>query len=164
VGCLLFAAVLPGSASPEVPRSRSFNGITAAFEIKNSIIRIGEDLKVVVVYRNISSRTVNFRFAHLDGEAKLYQKGKKKPVIGGFVGEFPYREVTLNPGESFRFEDMFNMKGWPDLPPGDYEIRFSYHLGLLIDDSLAKEYQAKYPHDGYVVPWSERRYAFTITK
>src|SRR5437588_13021321 len=152
--CLLFVATaLPGMASPELARSRSFNGITATFEIKNPIIKLGEDLKIVVVYRNTSSRTVHFRFFHLDEDADLYRKGKRKPIIGGFVGEPQALRVTLSPGESFRFEDIFNMKKWPDLPPGDYEIHFSYHLGLLSDESLVKKYQAKYPHDGYVVPW-----------
>ena len=121
-------------------------------------------MKVVVVYRNMSGRTVNFRFAHLDEEAELYQKGKTKPIIGGFSGEAPYATITLNPGESYRFEDLLNMKGWPNLPPADYEIRFSYNLNLLFDESLIEKYQAKYPHDGYVVPWNEHRYAFTLIK
>ncbi len=50
------------------------------------------------------------------------------------------------------------------LQPGDYEVQFGYHLGLLIDQSLVRRYQAKYPHDGYVVPWNDRRYAFALTK
>jgi hypothetical protein len=164
IACLLLIVAPLCRAASEPIQSRSFNGITAAFEIKNPIIRIGEDLKILVVYRNTSSRSVSFRFSHLDWDAELYQKGKTKPIIGGFVGEAPYREITLDPGESFRFEDVINMKGWPNLSAGNYEIRFCYHLSLLSEDSLIKECQEKYPHDGYVVPWSERRYPFTLIK
>jgi hypothetical protein len=163
IALLLLLVAEPGSASPRA-QSRSFNGVTAIFEIKNFIIRSGEDLKIVVVYRNTSSRTVSFRFGHLDEDAEIYEIGKSKPIVGGYVGEFPFMEVTLKPGESHRFEDQFSMKGWPNLRPGDYEIRFCYDLGLLSDESLMKEYQAKYPHEGYVVPWSDRRYSFTLVK
>jgi hypothetical protein len=159
---LLFVALFVGSAASESIQARSFNGVTATFTIKNPVIRIGENLKVVVVYRNTSDRTVKFRFAHLDAEAELYPKGKSKSIIGGNIGEMPFAEVTLGPGDSFPVEDEVNMKGWPQLKPGDYEIQFFYHLGLLPDSALIKHYQAIYPHDHYVVPWSDRRYGFRL--
>ncbi len=118
VACLLFVAtVLPGFAATKPPRSRFFNGVTASFEIKNPIVRLGEELKVVVGYRNGSNRTVRFRFSHLDFEAELYKKGKRKAIIGGYVGEAPYREISLSPGETFRTEDVFSLNGWPTCSP-----------------------------------------------
>ena len=110
--CLFSLATCPCLAL-EPAKSRSFNGITAAFQIKNPVIKIGEDLKVVVEYRNVSIRKVNFRFFHLDERVELYPKGEAKPIIGGFVGEAPHAEVTLNPGESYSFEDVINMKVGP---------------------------------------------------
>lgn len=160
---LLFLIAGPSVASPRA-QSRLFNGVSATFEIKNPIITSGQDLKIVVVYRNTSSHTISFRFGHLEEDAEVYEKGKSKPIVGGYVGEFPFLEVTLKPGESHRFEDQFSLKGWPNLAPGNYEVRFYYHLSLLGDDASIKEYQAKYPHDGYVVPWSDRRYAFILKK
>lgn len=151
-------------ASSEHVRSRSFNGVTAAFEIKGSVIRIGEDLRVVVLYQNTGHRTVNFHFFQADEKAEIYPKGKSKPLFNVFLGEPQYSDVTLKPGGSARFEELFNLKGWPDLVPGDYEIRFFYHLGLLFDESLAESYRKKYPVEYDLVPWEVRRHSFTITK
>jgi hypothetical protein len=162
----LFLVIGPWTviASTKIPRSRCFNGITATFEITNPIIRTGEDLKVVVVYRNTGSETVHFRFFHVDEDADVYRRGEKRRLIGGFTGEPAPLETTLKPGQSFRFEDKFDMKGWSRLKPGDYEIRFGYHLGLLGDESLIRKYRASYPHDGYVVPWTDHRYPFTLVR
>jgi len=164
VACLLLNGASMSVAVTKAMHSRVFNGVIADFKIKSPIIRIGEDLKVDVAYQNTKDRIVAFRFSHLDEDIELYSKGSQKPIIGGFVGEAPYAEVRLKPGESFRFVDTINMKGWPDLPPGEYEVRFAYHLGLLSDDALIKRYQAIYPHNHYVVPWSERRYGFRLVK
>jgi hypothetical protein len=164
VGCLLLLAAVLGFASEGGTDSRSFNGVTATFEIKTPVVKIGEDLRIVVVYRNVSDQTVSFRFFHLDEDGEIYPKGKTKPVIGGFVGEPQYQEVTLKPGEKLRFEDAFDMKGWVNLRPGAYEVRFFYHLGLLPDESRVKEYLKRYPHDGNVVPWDDRRYAFSLVE
>jgi hypothetical protein len=164
LSCLCFVVAGLCHASSEHVRSRSFDGVTAAFEIKDFVIRIGEDLKVVAVYRNTGHRTVNFHFFQADQDTELYPKGKSKQLVNVFVGEPHYSDVILKPGESARFEETFNLKGWPDLVPGDYEIRFFYHLGLLFDDSLAKRYRKKYHVEHNVVPWEDRRHAFTITK
>jgi hypothetical protein len=162
--CVCFVTAPFCQGSSKHVRSRSFNGVTAAFEIKDSTIRIGEDLKVAVVYRNTGHRTVSFHFFQTDQDAKLYSKGKREPLVNVFVGEPQYSDVTLKPGESARFEEIFNLKGWPDLVPGNYEIRFYYHLGLLLDESLAKSYRKKYHVEHNVVPWEDRRHSFVITK
>src|SRR5438270_12893928 len=109
---LFFAAAIPGFALPQSARARSFKGIIASFKIQNPIIKIGEDLKIVVVYRNTGNNKVHFRFFHLDENADVYKKGEDKPIIGGFTGEPAPLETTLNPGESLRFEDVFDMKGF----------------------------------------------------
>src|ERR1700730_16076904 len=83
IACFLLAVAPLCRAASEPIQSRSFNRITAAFEIKNPIVKTGDDLKVHVVYRNTSSRLVKFRFSHLDEDIEVYKKGKKEPIIGG---------------------------------------------------------------------------------
>ena len=83
----------------------------------------------------------------------MYRKGESKPIIGGFVGEPAFEEIIIRSGESFRLEEVFYTRGWPDLAPGDYELRFFYNLRLLFDGSLIKRYEANYPHEGPLVPW-----------
>lgn len=163
-GSILFVATASEGASMESAESRSFNGVTATFEIKNPVLKVGEDLRINVTYRNESRRTVNFRYLHLEVDVEFYEKGKMKPLIGGSVGEPAPQEVTLEPGKSLVFEDVVYTKRWDNLVPGAYEVRFSYHLGLLLDKSLQKKYLKTYPHTGYVVPWNDRRYAFTLVK
>lgn len=160
---LLIGAARCG-ATPESLQSRSFNGVVASFRIKNPIISVGEDLKIIVVYRNTGTRAVKFRFYQVDEWVELFRKGENESIAGGFVGEPQFEEVTIKPGKSVRVEQTFNMKGWPYLAAGKYEIRFFYHLGLLFDESLIKQYQAKYPHPGYVVAWSNRRYPFRLSR
>jgi hypothetical protein len=160
---LSYTLILSVSAS-EPTLSRSFSGIVATFRIKNSVIKLGEDLKIVVVYRNVSHRTVNFHFFQADEKAELYLKGSRQPLVNVFTGEPQYSDVILKPGESARFEEVFNLKGWPDLVAGNYEIRFHYHLALLFDKSLAEKYRRKYPVEYDLVPWEDRRHLFTITK
>jgi hypothetical protein len=120
-----------------------------------------QDLRVAVAYTNNTDKTIKFRFFGLDSDAKIYRKGEDKPVVG-VSGELPIREVTLKRGATVHLDDLVHLKEWPDLLPGDYEIRFFYHLGAWQDRALARKYQDKYPHDGLVVPWDENRYPFTV--
>jgi hypothetical protein len=164
---LLFAcfasAGMTSLAQQQPAGSRSFEGVTATFQIRNPILMQRQDLKVAVAYTNNTDKTIKFRFFGLDSDAKIFRKGQKEPVAGvGVSGEVPIREVTLKLGATVRLSDLVHLKEWPDLLPGDYEIRFFYHLGAWQDRALARKYQDKYPHDGLVVPWDENRYPFTV--
>ena len=161
LGCLALTLPMVASAEPKPEQSRSFEGVTATFEIQNPVLRQREDLKVVVVYENRGDRTIKFRFFPVDNDVRIYRKGENKR-IAGFPGELPISEVTLRPGERISLEDIVHLKEWPDLPPGDYEIRFFYHLGGWLDEAIVQKYQAKYPHEEYVVPWNDRAYGFAL--
>lgn len=164
LSCICLFAVPSCHTASTSSGPRSFNGVTASFEIKDSVIRVGENLTVRVVYQNTGDRTVKFHFFEADEKAELYAKGRRQPLVNIFTGEPQYFDVILKPGESARFEEVFDLKGWPDLVPGDYEIRFYYHLALLFDKSLAEIYRKKYPVEYDLVPWEDRTHSFTITK
>jgi hypothetical protein len=119
---------------------------------------------VIVVYKNTGSKAVKFRYVDAVQTAEVYRSGNRKPLIGGYISHGPHSEVTLMPGESVQFDEAFNLAAWHDLAPGKYEIRFFYHLWLLRDESLAQKYKNKYPNEGYLVPWEDRKHPFTIVK
>lgn len=156
-------AAVSGETSPGPARARSFNGVVAEFRIKDPVIKMGEDLRLIVQYKNTGSKPVTFRFFAPDVDGQLYRRGEREPIIGGYVGEFASTKVTLQAGASAQFDEVFNLRGWR-LTPGDYEVRFYYHLALLDNAKLAQKYKNKYPHDFNVVPWEDRRHQFTITK
>ena len=158
--CIFSLAV---SAS-DPARSRSFHGVVASFYIQNPMVKPGEELRVAVVYRNTGAETVTFRFLQADEDAEVYRKGSREQILNRCVGEPAPSKVTLGPGKTARFEQTFPWQCWGHLVPGDYEVRFSYHLGLLADESEREKYKRKYPPDGYVVPWEDRRHRFTIAK
>jgi hypothetical protein len=158
------AIVVSAETGTRLEESRSFEGVTAAFEVKTPVVKLGEDLKVTVVYSNDSAYNVRFRFFPVQEDAELYRKGDREAIIGGFSGEPHFDEVILKPGEKFQVDDSILMRAWHDLVPGNYEIRFCYHLGLFEDEMLRKKYQSIYPHDQYVVPWNDRKYQFTLVK
>jgi hypothetical protein len=165
VTAAFIACILSLAASASEPlRSRSFHGVVASFHIQNPVVRPGDELTVAVVYRNTGTETVTFRFLQADEDAEVYRKGSRQEILKGCVGEPAPSKVTLGPGKSARFEQTFPWQCWGHLRPGDYELRFCYHLGLLADESEREKYRQKYPHDGYVVPWSDQRYQFTIAK
>ena len=151
------------SNAAESGGSRSFEGVIAAFRIKEPIIKPGENLKVVTVYQNTTSTAVNFRYLLLTEDAEIFRKDEREPLQHGCVGEPAVQEGTLKPLETVEFEEEVYLKCWDHLTPGDYEIRFCYHLGVLPEE-IQEKYLKKYPHDGLVVPWSDRRYRFTIAK
>ena len=152
------------TSASEPPHSRSFNGVVASFHIQNPVVKPGDELTVAVVYRNTGAATVTFRFLQADEDAEVYRRGSQEQILKGCVGEPAPSNVTLGPGKSARFEQTFSWQCWDQLRPGDYEVRFCYHLGLLADESERENYQRKYPHDGYVVPWEDSRHRFTVTK
>jgi hypothetical protein len=137
--------------------------VIAEFRIKNPVVKVRQNLTLIVAYKNTAATPVTFRYGDTDLEARIYRRGQSKPLIGGQVGEFPYSEATLQPGESITFEEVFHLGGW-DLEPGHYEVQFFYHLGLLRDESLADKYIKKYPNYYYLVPWEDRKHPFTVTK
>src|SRR5437868_3048091 len=77
--CVLLVSEVRG-VTPRATHGRSFNGVTANFEITNPLIKKGEDLKLVVVYHNAGPRAVTFRFFPAEEDAKLYRKGESKPI------------------------------------------------------------------------------------
>jgi hypothetical protein len=144
--------------------ARSFQGVVASFRVKDRVIKLGDKLTVITVYRNIGTETVTFRFFGPDVDAEIYEKGEREPLLRGCIGTPAPQKVVLQPSESVRFEEPAHLPCWSDLTPGDFEIQFHYHLGLLRDESLQKKYLQMYPHDGYVVAWEDRRHQFTIVK
>lgn len=144
--------------------ARSFNGVVASFTIENPRVKLGENLKVKVVYRNVGHNPVEFRVYVADENAELYRKGIARPLVNIYNGEAQYDDLHLQPGESRVFEEVFDLRGWRDVTPGDYEVQFCYNLALLFDESLANTYRQKYHIDGYVIPWEERRHSFTVLK
>src|SRR2546423_11034968 len=129
LGCLALTLPMVASAEPKPEQSRSFEGVTATFEIKNPVLKQREDLSIIVAYSNISKRTVDFRFLDLAENVAIYRKGDHTKMAGGIYEEPVLREVILRPAETTTIEEIVPLKAWPDLPPGDYEIRFFYHLG-----------------------------------
>lgn len=164
LSCICLFAIPSCPAAPAPSSSRSFNGVTAAFEIKNPVVKSGDNLTVGVVYHNTGNQTVKFHFFKTDENAELYVRGSRLRLVNIFQGEPQFSDVILKPGENARGEEVFNLKGWRNLNPGSYEIRFYYRLGLLFDKSLAETYRKKYPVEDDLVAWEDRTHSFTIIK
>ena len=162
---LVVAWILSLSANASEPtQSRIFNGVAASFRIETPVVRLGQNLKVEVIYTNTGKDIVNFRYGFAEVDAEIYLKGAKDPLLRGCIGEYPMFETRLKPFQSVRLEETMYLQCWDDLAPGRYEIRFHYHLGLLRDEALAQKYQRMYPHNFCVVAWEERKHAFRIAK
>ena len=126
------------------------------------MIKRGGKLKVVTVYHNAGSMTVRFPFmADPSHFSEIFRKGERNPVTGYYFGSPAVQEVTLKPSESVEFEEEVDLRAYEDLSPGDYEIQFRFHLGMLPEEKR-KKYLEENTDDGLVVPWSDQRYQFTI--
>ena len=160
---ILFVLVVASNAAAS-RGSRSIEGVTAAFHIRTPIIKRGGKLKVVTVYHNAGSTTVRFPFmpdpSHF---SNIFRKGEKDHVVGYYFGTPAVLGVTLKPSESVEYEEEVDLHAFEELPPGDYEIQFCFHLGMLPKEKQEK-YLKEYPHEELVVPWSDQRYPFTIAK
>lgn len=156
-------AVEPDRNSARVPE---INGVTATVEIITPVIRAGENLKTRIVFRNTGTRPVAFRFLpSLMEHAVLYSNGERVPFANRAIGEVSYSEVFLKPGESTQINDNLPLKIWYDLVPGQYQIRFYYHLGLLLPNrSLMEAYERHYHAVNGLVPLERRSHSFTVVK
>jgi hypothetical protein len=161
---ILFVLIVVSNAA-ESGGSRSIEGVTATFRIRTPIIKRGGKLKVVTVYHNAGSTTVRFPYmpdpSHF---SEIFRKGERNHVHGYYFGTPAVEEVTLKPSESVTFKEVVDLRAFEDLPPGDYEIQFCYHVGMLLPREKQQKYLKKYPHEYFVVPWSDQRYPFTIAK
>jgi hypothetical protein len=151
------------SNAAESGASRSIEGVTATFRIRTPIIKPRGKLKVVTVYHNAGSTTVHFPFMDPSHFSEIFRKGERTHVTGYYFGTPGVQEVTLKPSESVEFEEEVDLRAYEALSPGDYEIQFCFHLGMLPEEKRTK-YLQEYPHDGLVIHWSDQKYPFTIAK
>jgi hypothetical protein len=151
------------SNAAESGASRSIEGVIATFRIMNPLVKPGDPLRVLTVYRNISFMTVHFPFMNPNYFSEIFRKGQRAPVTGYYMGTPSVEEVILKPFESVEFEEELSLAGWEHLSPGDYEIQFCFHLGML-PEAIEGNYPREYPYDSLVIPWSDQRYQFTIAK
>ena len=160
VACLIQAVTANSAGSGG---SRSIEGVIASFRITTPIVKRGGKLKVVTVYHNAGSTTVHFPLMDPSHFSNIFRKGERAHVAGYYIGTPGVWAVTLKRSESVEFEEEVTLKAFEDLSPGDYEIQFCFHLGMLPEEKKAR-YLKEYPHEGLVVPWSDHRYPFTIAK
>ena len=158
----IFFLLLVASNAAESQGSRSIEGVTATFRITTPIIKRGGKLNVVTTYHNAGSTMVRFQFmpdpSHF---SNIFRRGERNHVTGYYFGHPAVEQVTLKPSESVTFKEEVDLRAFEDLPTGDYEIQFSYHLAMLLPEKREK-YLKEYPHEGLVIPWSDQRYQFTI--
>ena len=161
VAIVLVLAVTSNAA--ESDGSRSIEGVIATFRIMNPVVKPGDPLRVLTVYHNIGFMTVNFPFMNPNYFSAIFRKGQREQVSGLYMGTPFVEAVTLKPWESAEFEEELSLEGWEHLSPGDYEIQFCFHLGML-PEAIQGNYPREYPYDSLVIPWSDQRYQFTIAK
>ncbi len=160
---IVYLVLVVASNAAESGGTRSFEGVIATFRITTPIIKPGDKLKVTTVYHNTGLTTVHFPFTDPSHFSEIFRKGEREQVPGYYIGTPFVQEVILKPLESVELDEEVDLRAWEDLSPGDYEIRFCFHLGMLPEEIQGK-YQREYPYDSLVVPWSDRRYQFTIAK
>jgi hypothetical protein len=132
------------SNTAESGGSRSIEGVIATFRIMNPIVKPGDPLRVLTVYRNTGFMTVHFPFMNPNYFSEIFRKGQREQVAGYYMGTPFVDEVILKPFESVEFEEELSLEGWEHLAPGDYEIQFCFHLGML-PEAIQGNYPREYP-------------------
>ena len=144
--------------------SRVFNGVDASFRVINTNIRRDEPLKVALTLKNISSKSLAFRFTGpLMAGIYVYDSGRNRLSLrsGAALGEYPAADIKLKPGETFNTVLSGTPGDYYDLKPGQYYLRFIYDLRGISDEHLARQYMSKYRSQD-VVLWDTRWYPFSV--
>ncbi len=145
--------------------AQTFNGIKAAFALQNPSIRKPQPLKIRLLLRNSSDRTVEFTYTtpilHIriyDATKKLVEERPDAPVLEPVA--YP---VRLAPNQ--KYETILTVDLWTfyELPPSKYYLRFYYDLRLLDDKAIIRRYSQLY-HSSDLVLWDTRYYSFSVVR
>jgi hypothetical protein len=144
---------------------RTFNGVQARFELANPILRKNDSLKIRLVLRNASNRTVDFAYTATILHIRVYDAAKKEidqRVDAPILQPVAY-PVRLAPGKDYETVLTVDLWTYYDLLPGEYYLRFYYDLRLLDEKVLTADDQKLYRRSPLIL-WDTRYYPFRVAR
>jgi hypothetical protein len=159
---LLSASSSNAAQAPDSRRPPSLGGVVATIRLPKTTIKVGERLPVTLTLLNTTTRPIVFRYPVLgSGDERIFSRGREVPYDCA-PGEKVAFDVTLQPGIPVDLPQEVPVEWCWHLRRGFYSIHFYYHLGLLPDQALAKQYARRYhAADGVFVRWSGQLH-FTV--
>lgn len=145
--------------------SRSFGGVTATFELIDSVVESGKSLTVRLILKNKSDSPTEFRYLNTSfiEHIRIYDAENQRVP---FRASAPFPEsaaarITLRAGEMVRAIVSIDLWRYYDLRPGKYFLEFTYDLRLVSDPALSAQYMKRYQSDDLVL-WDTKKHPFTV--